>query len=306
MTGTDMDPTGNSDGCANGRAVEESAAIGEAPLPKLLFAHAHTDRPSVALKSASAVAGSLGAELHVVSVLPRLRSLCIRQGVPYDSAEARRSIEECVATFRHTRAWCENTLGEPLALRRLRIRFGAPAEVIAEGAAELDAVLVVVAAVAQPLGPTAIGVARACSRPVLVARGLSVPGAVIAATDLQDVQYRVLRQASALGAALGSRVIAVHNVSCLSTPLGSCLDAGASPAPELPRRMLAELPAPVDLVVTTDLDPVRAIVEQAEHHRSGIIVVGARPRSSGRFEASVPSEVIERSRCSVLVTSLEP
>jgi nucleotide-binding universal stress UspA family protein len=55
-----------------------------------------------------------------------------------------------------------------------------------------------------------------------------------------------------------------------------------------------------------DRDPVRAIVEQAEHHRSGIIVVGARSQSSGRFEASVPSEVIERSRCSVLVTSLEP
>jgi nucleotide-binding universal stress UspA family protein len=120
------------------------------------------------------------------------------------------------------------------------------------------------------------------------------------------MQYRVLRQASALGAALGTRVVAVHNVSCLSTPLGSCLDAGVSPAPELPRRMLAELRVPLDLVVTTDVDPARAIVEQAEHHRSGIIVVGARSRSRGRFEASVPSEVIERSRCSVLVTSLEP
>ena len=76
-----MDLTGNfSEECANRRAVEVSAAIGEAPLPKLLSAHAHNNQPSVALKSASAVAGSLGAELHVVSVLPRLRSLCIRQG----------------------------------------------------------------------------------------------------------------------------------------------------------------------------------------------------------------------------------
>ena len=301
-----MDLPGNfSEECANGRAVEALAPIGEARLPKLLFADAHADRPSVALKSASAIAGSLGAELHVVSVLPRLSSLCIREGVPYDSAEARRCVEECVATFRYTRAWFEDTLGEPLALPRLRIRFGTPAEVIAERAGELEAFLVVLAPVVQSLGPTAIGVARACSCPVLVARGLSELGAVIAATDLQDIRYRVVRQASALGAALGSRVIAVHNVSCLSTPLGSCLDARVSPAPELPRRMLAELPVPLQFVVTTDLDPVRAIVEQAEHHRSGIIVVGARSQSSGRFDASVPSEVIERSRCSVLVTSLE-
>jgi nucleotide-binding universal stress UspA family protein len=258
------------------------------------------------LRSASAIAASMHAELHVVSVLSRLSSLCTCEGVPYDFAEARRCIEECVATCRRTRAWCEDTLGEPLALERLRIRFGTPAEVITERAGELGAVLVILAPLGQPLGPMAIGVAGACSRPVLVARGFSVPGAVVAATDLQDSQYRVLRQASALGAALGTRVIAVHNVSCLSAPLGACLDAGVSPAPELPRWMLAELPAPLDLVVTTELDPARAIVEQAEHHRSGIIVVGARFRSSGRFEASVASDVIERSRCSVLVTSLEP
>jgi nucleotide-binding universal stress UspA family protein len=302
-----MDRTGNvGDECANGRAVDAPDAIEEPPLPKVLFAHAHTDRPGAALKSASAMAASMRAELHVVSVLPRLSSLCMREGVPYDFAEARRRIDECVATCRQTRAWCEETLGEPLALERLRIRFGNPAEVIAERAGELDAVLVVIAPVGQPLGPTAIGVARACSRPVLVARGVSVPGAVIAATDLEDNQYRVLRQASALGAALGTRVIAVHNVSCLSTPLGSCFDAAVSPAPELPRWMLAELPAPLDLVVTTEIDAVGAIVEQAQHHRSGIIVVGARSRPGRGAEASVPSEVIERSRCSVLLTSLEP
>jgi hypothetical protein len=76
---------------------------------------------------------------------------------------------------------------------------------------------------------------------VLVVRSVSAPGVVIAATDLLDNEYRVLRQASALGAALGARVVAVHNVSCLSTPLGACLDGGAKPASELPRRMLAEL-----------------------------------------------------------------
>jgi nucleotide-binding universal stress UspA family protein len=301
-----MDLTCNvGDECANERAVGPSGVMGEPPLPKVLFAHAHTDRPSAELRSASGIAASMHAELHVVSVLPRLSSLCTGEGAPYDFAKARRCIEECVATCRQTRVWCEDTLGEPLPLQRLRIRFGTPAEVIVERAGELDALLVILASVGQPLGPTAIGVARACSRPVLVARGFSVPGAVIAATDLQDTQYRVLRQASALGAALGTRVIAVHNVSCLSTPLGSCLDAGMCPAPELPRWMLAELATPLDLVVTTELDPARAIVEQAQHHRSGIIVVGARSRPGLRFEASVPAEIIERSGCSVLVTSLE-
>lgn len=289
----------------NERASDASGRSREPPQPILLFALPRLTRPSAALKSAGAIATSMNAELHVVSVLPRLRSPCARDDEAFDFQEARRRIEECVDICRQTRAWCEDTLGEPVALQRLRIRFGNPAEAIALRAAELDARLVILAPAPEPLGPTAIDVCCACSRPVLVARSFPAPpGVVIAATDLQDHEYRVIRQATTLGAALGARVVAVHNVSCLSAPLGGCLEAGVKPAPELPRRVRTEQPAPLDLVVTTEMDPVGAIIEQAQRHGSGIIVVGTRSRSGRRFEPSVPSEIVDRSRCSVLVTSL--
>jgi nucleotide-binding universal stress UspA family protein len=300
-----MDLDGHLDNaCPNKRLVDESPASAGLPLAKLLFAHPNTDRPSAALKAASAIAASMHAELHIVSSLTRRSPPCAREDGSLDFAAGRRRIEECADLCRQTRGWCEDALGEPLARQRFRIRFGNPAEAIAGRAADLEVRLVILAPVVQPLGRTAIGVARACFRPVLVVRSVSAPGVVIAATDLLDNEYRVLRQASALGAALGARVVAVHNVSCLSTPLGACLDGGAKPAPELPRRMLAELPASLDLIVTTELDPVGAILEQAQQHRSGIIVVGTRSRSGRLLEPSVPSEIIDRSRCSVLVTSL--
>lgn len=299
-----MDPNGNLEGGGASEHARDEFASGAPRVPRLLFALPHTARPSAALKTAAAIAASTDSELHVLSLLPRAGALCTRLDEPFDVKEARRRIDECVAACRQTRTWFEETLGEPLALQRLRIRNGRSVEAIASRAAELDVRLVVLAPESDALGLLAVSVARACSRPVLVARASSTGEAVIAATDLRDERYRVLREASALGAALGARVVAVHNVSCLSTPLGACLDAGARPAPELPRRMLAELPVSPDLVITTELDPVGAIIEQAQQHRSGLIVVGARPQSSRRSGASVPSELIARSGCSVLVTSL--
>ncbi|HTV24709.1 MAG TPA: universal stress protein [Polyangiaceae bacterium] len=274
-------------------------------MAKVLFALPYTDRPKAALRSASSIAAAMNAELHVLSLLPRLSSLCARHDGLFDLSEARRHIEACVATCRQTRAWCEHTLGEPMELQRLHIRFGTPADEISLRVAQLDARLVVLAPLPEGLGSTAVGVAAACNRPVLVARHFSAPDAIIAATDLRDSQYRVLRQASALGTALGARVVAVHNASCLSEAPDAGLEAEVCPVPELPTRMLAELPASLDLVVTTELDPVGAILGQARHHHSGIIVVGTRARPGRRVAASVPSEVIDRSGCTVLVTSLD-
>lgn len=300
-----MDFVGNfGDEGPSERFADASAASAKAAQPKLLFALAHTTRPSAALRSAAAIAALMHAELHVVSLLPRLSSLCARENGPFDFAEARRRIEQCVDVCRQTRSWCEDTLGEPVALRRLRIRFGNPVEAIALRAIELEARLVILAPAVEHLGPTAIGVCCACSRPVLVARSFTAPGVVIAATDLRDTKYRVVRQASALAAAFGTGVVAVHNISGLSTPLGACLDTGLEPAPQLPRRVLTELPAPLHLVVTTEMDPVGAVLAQAQHHGSDVIVVGTRSRSGRRVERSVPSDIIDRSRCSVLVTWL--
>jgi hypothetical protein len=75
-----MDLDGHLDNaCPNKRLVDESAASAGLPLAKLLFALPNTERPSAALKAASAIAASMHAELHIVSSLTRRSSPCARE-----------------------------------------------------------------------------------------------------------------------------------------------------------------------------------------------------------------------------------
>jgi nucleotide-binding universal stress UspA family protein len=276
--------------------------------PSLLLAINDSDRPSSALMYTSTLASSLGAELHVVRLLPPLRPLRVSPDGEFDFVEATRRIERCVAMCRQTRAWCQSVLGEVLPIQRLKIRFGEFAHEVAGRAAELDASLVVLAPSNGRLGVMATGLARTCARPVLVARGTAPSEVLLAATDLEDGYYRVLRRATELGAALDASVVAVHNVSCLSTPLGVHVDGCVKPAPEFPKRIAGQLPVPFAMVVTTEVDPVDAILAQALRHRSPLIVVGTRRRRMGALHRlkSVPAEIVDRCRCSVLVTPLEP
>lgn len=300
-----MDKGGNLErGSRSGRSAAAALPVASRKA-RLLFVLPHPIQPSMALKAASAIAACTRAELHVLSVLPRAGAIRGRADEPLNLREARHHIAECVAICRQTRAWFEETLGEPLALERLRIRCGHLAEAIVARAVDIDARVIVLGPMARALGPLAMGLAHASGRPVLVARGHLSEGTILAATDLLDGHYPVVRQASALGVALGAPVVAVHNVTCLSTPLGACLDAGARPIPELPRRVMADLPASPELVVTTEIDSAGAILEQAQRHRAALIVVGARKRSARHPQRSISSAVIARSPCSVLVMSLE-
>jgi nucleotide-binding universal stress UspA family protein len=213
-----------------------------------------------------------------------------------------------VQACRQIRSWYQTVLGDTLPTRRLRIRHGEFGEQVAARAAQLDARLIVLSPSMARLGATATALAQACLRPVLVARGAEPSGALVAATDLEDPHYRVVRRASEWGATLAAKVMAVHNVSCVTAPLGRFYKGRPKPPPALPRRVRAELPAPLDMVVTTDLDPVDGVLDQAHQHESRIIVVGTRPPrgQAPPHGHSVPAEIIDRSRCSVLVTSLEP
>lgn len=288
------------------RTLPALADSPSAQAPTMLLAISDADRPSAALRYASSLARSFGAELHVLRLLPPLSPLYLSADGQFDFREARRRIEHCVHACRQVRSWCEAVLEESLPTRRLRIRSGEFAEEVAARAAELDARLIVLSPATGRLGATATALAQACLRPVLVARGVEPRGALVAATDLEDPGYRVVRRATEWGAVFDAAVVAVHNVSCLSAPLGAFGEAGVQPAPELPRRVIAQLSGPLDLVVTTDLDPVEAILDQALRHRSPMIVVGTRRRRGQLRRPRVPAEIVDRAQCSVLVTSLEP
>jgi nucleotide-binding universal stress UspA family protein len=275
-------------------------------MSKFLLAITDADHPEGTLQYASGLSRALNAELHILNVLPALESLRSSDRDNFDVGEARQRVERCVAACRRIRTWWADVLGEQLPTRRLRVRFGCFTDEVAARAAELDAPLVILAPSLDRLGAAATALVQAGSRSVLVARGVLAPGVLLAATDLEDPRYRVVRRAVELGSVLESSVVAVHNVSCLSVPPRCSVTAGAWAAPQLPRRVISQLSTPLDMVVTTEIDPVDAVLEQSRRHCTRMIVVGTR-RPPGHMyrRASIPAEIIDRSRCSVLVTSLE-
>jgi nucleotide-binding universal stress UspA family protein len=179
----------------------------------------------------------------------------------------------------------------------------------------MGAALIVLAPSTGWLGITATVLAQASSLPVLVARGSASESTLLAATDLEDDEYWVLRKAVELGARLGAPVVAVHNVSCLAVAFSHELPGGRAanrgPIESRGLRLVQateRFGAAMGTILATEVDPVDAILDQARVHDARMIVVGTRPRYRGdRFIASsVAAEVVNRSDCSVLVTPFTP
>jgi nucleotide-binding universal stress UspA family protein len=281
----------------------------------VLLALTDGDRPTGVLQQCSALAQALEAELHVLQVLPpECHFLPV---VPeLDLVQATRRVERCLAAAREAKIWCDDVLPEPLSAKRLRIRIGNFVEDAASRAAEMNAALIVLAPSTGWLGITATVLAQASSLPVLVARSSVSESTLLAATDLEDEDYWVLRKAVELGARLGAPVVAIHNVSCLAVAFSHQLPGGArAPAGGAIEsrglrlvRATERFGAAMGTILATEVDPVDAILDQARVHDARLIVVGTRPRYRGDcfIARSVAAEVVNRSDCSVLVTPFTP
>ena len=278
-------------------------------LGSVLLALTDGDHPTVALRQCWTLAEALKADLHILQVLPQ-ESHFEPVVSDLDLVQTTRRVERCLAAARATKLWCDDVLPEPLSPKRLRIRIGSFIQDAACRAAEVDAGLIVLAPSTGRLGTTATALAHAASCPVLVARTSAPEATLLAATDLEDDDYWVLRKAVELGERLKAPVVAVHNVSCLPAAFNLQPTLGLAGEREgretRALRLLRageRLDASIETVVSTEIDPVDAILEQAEVHDAHMIVVGTRRRQSlGRSLArSVAAEVVNRSDRSVLV-----
>lgn len=239
---------------------------------RVLLALGSERAPIRALREAHRFAGALGAELHVIRVVPATGKLVSPSlnGL----ARALREAQRVIAAGRHTRKLCDRVLSERVPIKHLCVRLGVFVDQVALRAAELGAMIIAVAPSHQRVGTAVLRLARQTACAVLVPRGHSSFVTLVAATDLLDADTPVLRHAAQLAMTLDATSIAVHSVV-------DAVDVAPPADLEERRRTLEratrELEGRFESVVVRAPDAVQGILDQARSRNADLIVVGARP-----------------------------
>jgi nucleotide-binding universal stress UspA family protein len=275
----------------------------------VLLALEEHGQPSDILRQAAALARAVGLDLHVLRVIRQraMSKLLSHLYLGTRLALVRRSLRGS----RAARVWCDETLGEPAV--PVHVRMGDFLKEVSAFVTQSAAKLVIVPPREGNPGGRVTALAGACSRPVLVLRTAGEFRTLVAATDLEDDEYPVLRSAVELAARLEVRVLAVHNVSPITAVLpleaafATTMVLGAERVRLRSERLMrasSHLATGVQAVVCNQPDTVGAILRQSQPERSALVVVGTRTKPwLGRFIVkSVAAEVVNRSASSVLVT----
>lgn len=250
-----------------------------------------------ALQETHDFARRLGAELHVIRVVAH--AVGDPQGPPRDLAQAVRESHRVLAAARHTRKTCDRVLQERLPGQRICVRLGSLIEQVAQRAAELDAQLITIPRGTKHIAALVMELARRADRAVLVPRGCTTFGALLAATDLEDARVPVLRKAAQLGRVLRAPVVAVHSV--VNAVGKDC--AGVAYGRQRLELAAQSFDGCLDSIVLWARDPVGGILEQARARNAALIVVGSRA-ARRRSTPSTAAQLITRSRRSILVEPL--
>lgn len=270
----------------------------------LLALRAREDGP-MCLERAKDLAERFGEALRILCVLPARSSL--RGWFAGEPVATTTKDERSVRWLSHLLG----NLAERVAVEWRRGEFGR--EVVAY-ARRLAPRVVVLGEISRP-GDVATQIVRDSGAQVLVTRGKPSANAILAATDLQDVSFPVLRMAAELARALQQPLVTLHNVDPLSMMSGRAalstgvvLSGGVSAATRRESlvgvsRALNVDPTPV---IRTELDPVHAILDEAEVCDASMIVVGAHPRTWWQrlMDESIAARVTNQAKRDVLVAPI--
>lgn len=310
------------------QAEAKCASIDEQPITtsadtpggRVVLALREHEWPKASLRRAAVLSERMGAELHVVRVMPWASAspLSLRS---FDTSDAARAILRMQELRRATEAWLTECLGR--VAPKLAMKRGDFVDAVLDEAFELDATMIVVAPHQEVLVSSVEAIAEASGLPVLVAydRGEQEQGepVIVAATDLREPAFPVLRRAGELAELLGARVVPLHNVSPAVE-----LASRAVRRPSLIRErstVLADvktergrglasavegLPLEGEPVVSAEDLASEAILQEARAREADLLVIGLRPRSwlSKLMSPSVASQVVRNARRSVLITPL--
>jgi len=291
----------------SGGKSEASATTPCPPGPVVLALFA-SGRPSSCLRWAARLARDTGSQLHVVRVLPEEEEVGCALGA-HNALQILRAVEHTLVSHRSTSSWIRRLSSPDSTPRRFSIVRGEFVTQIARYVEEVQAQLVLLPAQNDGVSQIVAALSAQTGTPVLVSRTPCNVQTIVAATDLRDSEYPVLRFAGELGQRLNSDIVAVHNLD----PQPMCGHAGESDAADVLRgepgraaglerlrRASDYLVAPVQAVVRDDADPVDAILDEARARGAHLVVIGQRP-GRRRDRSGVTARVVDFAQRSVLV-----
>ena len=253
----------------------------------LLVATSLDEGGGVALRRAHVLSEVFSARLHVVHVPPSSAQLVVHERAAQDEVLR----------------WAAEEAGIVLARHTIEIDIGDPATAIARAAKRTDAQLVVVGAPSAGAADAIATVGSLAGRlppssGLLVAHPPRTAGELVAATDLRDAQFPVVKTAAHLADALAARVTVVHNLESEGPVLALALENIADRLQEL-ERLANELDRVHAGRVSTTRTTAEAIADVARSRDADIAVVGVR-RGHGRTLLSL----LGTATCSVLAIPL--
>ena len=298
-------------GAASGAGSPRSLAV--QPV-RILLALGDGLCPTTSLRRVTTLARALRAEVRVLQVVPApsdVRPLLLRRGL----AGIVGSVERTLAADRVTRPWLEGVLGDGMPAAQFRVREGDFVDKVAAYSADMNASLIVTPPQSSAFGATVAELALASNLPVLVAREAAPHGAIVAGTDLEDLDYPVLRQAADLARRLQASVVAVHNIKPMEAfsgvdltwsidmlPWETGFDQGTNQLIDAADALVVEAVA----IVRSEVNPTAAILDEVQKRDADLVVVGTRPHSwlERLLGDTVAVQVVDGARRSVLVIPL--
>jgi nucleotide-binding universal stress UspA family protein len=282
------------------------------PNRPLLLALPDGGLPTPTLHRALALAQTLDAKLHVLRVVSGRWPLS-PASPQVDLLAVTRSVQYVLQSEHSLRGWLSEVLPAPWLPEDVCIRSGDFVAHAATRAAEINASLIVVPPAEPREGQVAARLACAAHVPVLVARDATFDDSIVAATDLMDPTYPVLRTAVSLGRRLDAAVIGLHNLRPLVLLTASefaylaPIDNRGSYARARLEHELRRLGSRSTAVIAGEADAADAILQAAQARNVDLIAVGTRPRSwlERLLRSSVAARVVNGSNRSVLVVPID-
>lgn len=278
---------------------------------RILFVVPRVGSSEDSLRQADALASRFDGELSVLRLIDPPSKPSFFRRAPRG---ARSEIEACMEALEATRSLCGQITGRTLSDEQLQVRFDPPLSAIVETASDLRAALIVMASDVAARGQLVVDVARRSGTPVLLTRQKRLDKNILAATDLADPNYPVVRCASDFAARLGVKVTFVHNQQAIAPPLfttpNSAIGGIGIPEESAPRdcRMLLgalteETGEHADFRILSRASTIAAILDVAEETHVDLIAVGLRRRPwLGRlFSQRTAQRLVERTSLNVLV-----